>query len=46
LLGLDAAPAKLAIDGKPVGDATFDAATKRLRIALPSENVREISFAY
>jgi len=44
LLGLDAAPATIAIDGKAVGDVAFDPATKRLRIALPSENVKEISF--
>jgi len=44
LFGLDAAPAKVAIDGKAVRDAVFDATTKRLRIELPSENVKEISF--
>ena len=44
LLGLDAAPATIAIDGKTVRDAVFDAAGKRLRIPLPNENVKEISF--
>ncbi len=44
LLGLDAAPSKVEIDGKAAREVAFDAATKRLRIALPSENVREISF--
>lgn len=44
LLGLDAAPAKVEIDGKAVHDIVFDAASKRLRIALPSEHVKEISF--
>ncbi len=45
LLGLDAAPSMIAIDGKAVRDAAFDAASKRLRVALPNENVKEISFA-
>lgn len=45
LLGLNAAPSVVKIDGKTIGDATFDAATKRLRIPLSSENVKEISFA-
>jgi len=30
--------------GKAAHDVSFDAASKRLRIALPSENVKEISF--
>jgi alpha-glucosidase len=42
-LGLDAAPSAVSIDGKAVHDAAYDAATKRLRIALPSESVKEIS---
>ncbi|MFT3790996.1 MAG: glycoside hydrolase family 31 protein [Rudaea sp.] len=46
LLGLDAAPSALKIDGKVVRDAAFDAATRRLRISLPNENIREISFAH
>jgi alpha-glucosidase len=45
LLGLDAAPAKVEIDGKAARDVAFDSASKRLRIALPSEDVKEISFA-
>jgi len=44
LLGLDAAPTKVEIDGKAAREVAFDAATKRSRIALPSENVKEISF--
>lgn len=43
LLGLEAAPATVRIDGKAVSDATFDAAGKRLRIPLANENVEEIS---
>lgn len=45
LLGLDKVPTTIKIDGKTLNEATFDAATKRLRLPLPSENVREISFA-
>jgi alpha-glucosidase len=44
LLGLDAAPAKVVIDGKPANDTVFDAATKRLRISLPNEAIKEILF--
>jgi len=45
LLGFDAAPAMVEIDGKAARDVAFDVATKRLRIVLPNEGVREISFA-
>ncbi|HEX7916957.1 TIM-barrel domain-containing protein [Rudaea sp.] len=44
LLGLDAAPAKVEIDGRAARDVAFDAAAKRLRIPLPNERVKEISF--
>lgn len=43
LLGLDAAPGDVRVDGKRA-DAQFDAATHRARIALPGPEVRRISF--
>jgi alpha-glucosidase len=41
-IGLDAAPAGVRIDGQPAQDAHFDAATRRLRVALPDEGVKQI----
>jgi alpha-glucosidase len=40
-IGVDAAPRETRIDGK-VAATQFDAATRRLRVALPSERAREI----
>ena len=42
-LGVDASPKVVKLDGQVARDATFDAASKRLRVTLPTENVREIS---
>lgn len=44
-VGIGKAPAVVRIDGKAVKDVTFDASTQRLRVALPSEQVRQISLA-
>ena len=41
-VGLAAAPEMVRIDGKPVRDLRFDPATRRLRIALPDENVKQV----
>jgi alpha-glucosidase len=41
-VGLQAAPGSVRIDGKPVRDLRFDAATHRLRIPLPDDNVKEV----
>ncbi|ALK99353.2 TIM-barrel domain-containing protein [Massilia sp. WG5] len=41
-IGLALAPAGVRIDGKPAQEVRFDAATRRLRIALPDENVKEL----
>jgi alpha-glucosidase len=45
-LGIDKPPAAIRIDGKPVEDAHFDPATRRLRIPLPDENVRRIELEH
>jgi len=42
-IGVAAAPAAIKIDGKAVQDMQFDAQTQRLRVVLPSENVREVA---
>ncbi|CAH0211097.1 Alpha-xylosidase BoGH31A [Massilia sp. Bi118] len=42
-IGLRAAPAGVHIDGKPVQDLRFDAAARRLRMALPDESVKRIT---
>jgi alpha-glucosidase len=42
--GLAAAPAQVRIDGKPARHVRFDAATHRLRVPLPDENVKRIDF--
>lgn len=39
-------PAAIRIDGKPVEDAQFDSAARRLRIPLPDENVRWIEIEH
>ncbi|WP_083685341.1 glycoside hydrolase family 31 protein [Massilia putida] len=44
IIGLAAAPAGVRIDGEPARDVHFDAATRRLRIALPNENVKRVEF--
>jgi alpha-glucosidase (family GH31 glycosyl hydrolase) len=41
-VGLDAAPASVTVDGKTVSSVTFDAAAKRVRIAVP-KGAKEIS---
>jgi alpha-glucosidase len=41
-IGLRAAPAGVRIDGKPAQGLRFDAAARRLRIALPDEGVRQV----
>jgi alpha-glucosidase len=43
LLGLAASPRELRIDGRRVENFNFDAATRRLSLPLPAENVEEIS---
>lgn len=43
---MDKAPAAIRIDGKPVEDAQFDPAARRLRIPLPDENVRWIEIEH
>ena len=42
-IGVAAAPAAIKIDGKAAQDMQFDAQTQRLRVVLPSENVREVA---
>jgi alpha-glucosidase len=42
-VGVGKAPAAVRIDGKSAHDVQFDAATHRLRVALPHENVREVT---
>ncbi len=42
-LGLDAAPQSVRIDGRATRDFAFDAASRRLRVSLPSESVREVT---
>ena len=44
-VGLAAAPGVVSIDGKPVQDLRFDPRTRRLRIALPDENVKQVLIA-
>jgi alpha-glucosidase len=44
-IGLEAAPGATLIDGKPVQDLHVDASTRRLRIALPDENVKQVLLA-
>ena len=44
LLGLDVAPSEVRADGRLVRDASYDGASKRLRVPLASENVTEVSF--
>ena len=43
LVGLEAAPKSVRLDGKAVAGLAFDAATRRVRIALPSEQARRIT---
>ena len=42
-LGLSAAPREIRVGGRAVTNSTFDAATRRLTVPLPAENVEEIS---
>jgi alpha-glucosidase len=42
-IGVDAQPKSVKADGNSVRNAAFDAKTKRLRVALPDESVKEIS---
>jgi alpha-glucosidase len=44
LLGVDAAPAAVRVDGRLVRDASYDGTSRRLRVPLASENVKEVSF--
>lgn len=44
IVGLDAAPREVKIDGKPT-TARFDASTRRLHIALPNEAVKRVALA-
>lgn len=44
-VGLKTAPAEARIDGKPVLDASFNASTHRLRIALPDESAKQVTLA-
>jgi len=41
-IGVATNPAAVKIDGKVVRDFSFDAKTQRVRVVLPSEDVREI----
>lgn len=41
-IGLAARPAAVRIDGDAVQDVTVDAATRRLRVALPSEEAKQV----
>jgi len=41
-IGVPTKPAAIKIDGKAVRDYSFDAKTQRVRVVLPSEDVREI----
>ncbi len=45
VVGLDAAPREVRIDGRVTTATRFDANTRRLHIALPSEAVRRVVFA-
>lgn len=42
-LGLAAAPREVRVAGRAINNSTFDAATKRLVVPLPAENVEDIS---
>ncbi|MBC7932061.1 MAG: glycoside hydrolase family 31 protein [Rubrivivax sp.] len=42
-LGIAAAPREVRVGGRAVTNSTFDAATRRLAVPLPAENVEEIS---
>src|SRR5438445_8531031 len=42
-VGLDAAPRSVSVDGRALRDIAFDVASKRLRVALPVDGVREIA---
>ena len=44
-LGVDAKPASITLDGKPLRDIAFDAQTRRVRVALPDESARELVIA-
>jgi alpha-glucosidase len=41
-IGVEAPPAVVRIDGKPTGDVRYDAATRRLRVGLPDESVKQV----
>ena len=41
-LGIDTAPRKVLLDGKPAGETAFDAASRRLRVTLPPRPVRDV----
>jgi len=43
LVGLEAAPRAVRLDGKIVAGLAFDAATRRVRVALPNEQARRIT---
>ncbi len=45
LIGLRAPPSSVSIDGRAAPTASFDAATRRLRIDLPNESVKRIGLA-
>ena len=45
VVGFDAAPREVRIDGKVTTATRFDADTRRLYISLPSETVRRVVFA-
>jgi alpha-glucosidase len=42
-VGIDAAPARVRIDGKPARDVRFDAQTRRLHVPLTDEGVKRIT---
>jgi alpha-glucosidase len=44
VIGLAAAPAEVRIDGKPARGVHVDAATRRLHIPLPNEDVKRVEF--
>lgn len=44
-IGLQAPPSGVRIDGRAVQAAGFDAATRRLRVALPGEHVKQVLLA-
>ncbi|HSE11064.1 MAG TPA: hypothetical protein VLB69_00390, partial [Rudaea sp.] len=44
LVGVESPPRSVRLDGKPARDVSYDARTRRARITLPDESVRQITW--